>query len=355
MKKNGLCFLTAAILVAMVSGACMSPLDAPGDPVEYDAQGRRLVTVTVNPDSVGRAVNVPLATAYIDFYEVVFVRMGTPVEYYSATTTKGAGKTLSLRVPAAGTYKAYLNAGHLEDSNNAVLLAQAAVDSSGSGQPISGAWEFTLTALKLQVNGPTTPATNAATPGTSHQDDPIYVKFGVSGATINVTDSGIPYYKLPVSTPVQVIVTTGVENVADYDAANVSVIPLGNTSPLGLPALITTGPTGGTGAPSFAAGTGILQFGFDTPGTMPNGLSNIGFDVSVALVDFTTRNSGVIKPMRWHIRNGLDVENYDNGKNDITDTGAGLVFAWGTAVPVAVAETTGVSIPLGGASITDPN
>jgi hypothetical protein len=320
----------------------VAPLN-PGndDAVEYDAQGRRLITIAVDLESDARAVNTSVAKMNIDFYEVVFVRTeGAVTEYYSATTPKGAGKQLSLRVPVIGTYKAYLNAGDSEDSDNAVLLAQAKDDGSGSGYTdVKREWTFALTALDLRVNGP-----NVAAGNNADSTDPIKVQISGSAGKLYVTTSGIPYYKLStVSAPVVVTVKTGVTNVAAYGTNYVSVMPLGSTSPIRLPELIAAGT-----APAYVPADGILTFGFTTPSVIPEGLSNIGFDVTVALADYTTRKDGAVKPIRWHIRNGLDVEKYDKADNTdpaaTTNTGAGLVFAWGNTIPTLDTDTTGVSL-----------
>jgi hypothetical protein len=315
MKKNGLYFLAAAVLAAMVFGACAASFDPSGDTVEYDAQGRRLVTVTIDLEGASRAVNLGVAKTYINFYEVVFERDGS--EYYSATTTKGAGKRLSLRVPVVGTYRAYLNAGYLEDGNDAVLLAQAAASENGTAAAgnISGGWTFTLGALALQVKGATDTIANT---------DPIYVQIAGGAATTYKTTAGIPYYTPAATQAVAVTVTTGVENVVDYAANNVSVVPLIRKTDVP-PVTIAI-----TASPAFDTGTGKLTFGFTAPGAGTIGVSNIGFDVEVAAVA-ATRDKGA--PVRWHIRNGLDVEDYDNGAADYTNTGAGIVFAFGGALP----------------------
>jgi hypothetical protein len=225
MKKNGLQLPAVAVLVAILCGACIEPFDSFNESAEHDAQGRRLVTVTVDVEKAARAVNTPMAQAYIDFYEVVFVGPGAVTEYYAAITTKGAGRRLSLRVPV-GDYKGYLNAGYLESNGDAVLLAQAAIATT---QPASDPWNFTLTALKLQVNGPTSPATTTAT-GTSKSADPIYVQFGAADAPIQMTSGGIPFYAPTAGDAVTVKVDTGVTNVIDYDTNNVAVVPLGRKS-----------------------------------------------------------------------------------------------------------------------------
>jgi hypothetical protein len=331
MKKNGLQFLTLTVLAAIVAGACLEPFDALKEPVEYDAQGRRLVKVTVDLGSAARAVNTPVAQAYIDFYEVVFKGPGAAAEYYSAVATKGAGRRLSLRVPV-GTYIGYLNAGYFEDSSNAVLLAQAA---PVGPQDASASWNFALTALKLQVNGPASPA-SPGSPGTSKSTDPIYVTFAGADAAIQMTSGGIPYYAPATTvTTVAVAVATGATNVVDYGANNAVVTPLIRKSDAP-PVIISITPS-----PSFDAGTGKLTFGFAVPGAGAKGLSNVGFDVTVAAVSLT-RNNG-LDPVHWHIRNGLNVDSYDNGKdNDVGNTGAGLVFAFGSATPSAT-DTYGIS------------
>jgi hypothetical protein len=327
MAKSGLQLLVGIALAAMVFGACMGPFEGYESSAEYDAQGRRLVTLTVDLDSAARAVNTPLAKAYIDFYEVVFEGPEPVTEYYSATTTKGAGKRLSLRVPV-GNYKGYLNAGYLEDNGDAVLLAQAS--DAGAFKPAASTWNFTLVALNLQVNSPTSAASPGVT-GTSTVGDPIYVTIaGDTTTDIQMTSGGIPYYAPGTGDAVAVTVTTGVANVVDYSAGNVVVTPLIRKTDTP-PVIIDITSQDFT--------SGVLTFGFDAP-TTGNGISNIGFDVTVASVA-ATRNNGV-EPVRWHIRNGLTVDAYDNGVDDATNTGAGLVFAFGSALPETT-DTYGIS------------
>jgi hypothetical protein len=365
MKKHGLQFLAMVALVAMLSGACAVPFEAPEDPVEYDALGRRLVTVTIDLDGAdARAVNTPIAKAYINFYEVVFEREGSPDnEYYSATTTKGAGKTLSLRVPVTGTYKAYLNAGHLEDGGSAVLLAQAMDDNNGSGHNnVKRTWSFTLTALKLQVNTLTDPPASIGDTGFSLGDDPIHVQFGdnSANATINVNDDGIPYYKLVTEGPVGVTITPGIvakvvnDDNGSNNGSNISIIPLDVgeiLSPPGFFDLIATGSSAYGGAPTFD-GT-KLKFSFVVLDPVPYGLSNLGFDVRVLAVSKDRKNGAT--PIRWHIRNGLDTAKLDNGvyvgDASITNIGAGILFSWGNVDPskeeTDIVIDTGTSLGLG--------
>jgi hypothetical protein len=341
MKKSGWQFLVGIVLVAVLFGACVEPFGPPEDPVEYDAQGRRLVTVNVDVESATRAVNTDLAKAYIDFYEVVFVRDGA--EYYSATTTKGAGKKLSLRVPNTGTYEAFLYAGYLQENGEAVLLAQAKVENSGAGYPIDAppppdGWKFSLAAIKLTVNGQNATPGN---PAASVIGNPIRVQIDVGSGPVsgvlNVTSGGIPYYKLESTTQsVTVTVDTKVLNtLADHI---VTVVPKGDTSPIDLPTWIQTGVV--PAPPTFTPGDGLLKFGFAPPAIPSTGLSTIGFDVEGALLSNAKRANG-LEPIVWHIRNGLDANIYDDG---LTITGGGLVFAWGSTVPVAATESTGVNL-----------
>jgi hypothetical protein len=300
-----------------LSGACVAPLN-PGndDAVEYDAQGRRLITIAVDLESDARAVNTPVAQMYIDFYEVVFKGPGAANEYYSATANRTAGSRLSLRVPV-GTYTGYLNAGGYKgDDDEVVLLAQAAVTPA---QDASAPWTFTLAALDLHVM----PA--AATSATS---DPIYVNVGSNGQPIKTTSGGIPYYEPAAGAVVNVVVTTGVTNIAGYGPDNIAVIPRIRKSDT-FPVEISITPT-----PVFDYGTGKLTFSFTAPAADAVGVSNIGFDIEVAAVSAAKRTNGKA-PVRWHIRNGLTVDAYDNGKTDASNIGAGLVFAFGGAVPTA--------------------
>jgi hypothetical protein len=288
--------------------------------VEYDAQGRRLVTISVDLENAARAVNTDVAKAYINFYEVVFQSTGTPAEYYSATTTKGAGRRLSLRVPAVGTYKAYLNAGYLEADGGAVLLAQATP--LGPYGASVGPWTFTLAALNLQVMGGFT---------TSADTDPIYVTFDPDGAATSFSavaadtqtaSGGIPYYNPSEDELVEVIVkpeNANIANIVAYDGT-ADVVPLTKAPLVSFPTISKT-----------LSGT-TLTFSFTAPAG--DSVSNIGFDIPVAALDNTRRANG-LEPVRWHIRNGLNVDAYDNGAAGVTNTGAGIAFAFGTAKPEA--------------------
>jgi hypothetical protein len=324
MKKSGWKFLVGIVLVAVVFGACAVPFGPPEDPVEYDAQGRRLVTINVDVESAARAVNLDIAKAYIDFYEVVFERVLSPDnEYYSATTTKGAGKRLSLRVPADGDYKGYLNAGYVGKDGEVVLLAQASVTAP---QAASAGWTFNLKALKLNVK--------ESTPD-SAAGDPIYVKFNTASAP-TLESNGIPYYK-PTLYPV--IVEVKPKFLADVVHYYGDATPADTAKSYMITPLTTKAEDDNALPPAVDAalsGSPVptdFVFSFPAPTGGTKGLVNIGFDVAVAAVA-TTRNNGVA-PVCWHIRNGFYVEKYDNGATNATNTGAGLVFAFGDVQPQA--------------------
>jgi hypothetical protein len=341
MKKYGFHYLLAALLIAVLAGACVSPFEGFEPLAEYDAQGRRLVTVTVDLENASRAVNTDVAKAYIDFYEVVFEGPDGASEYYSAVTTTGAGKRLSLRLPM-GDYVGYLNAGHLEDDGGAVLLAQATLTS----RAVTGSWNFSLTELGLQVNSLTTPAV-PGTPGTSNAGDPIYVTFNGTNATIQMTSGGIPYYKPVAGTNYSVVVkvTPGVTNVVKYGSDplinNVEVKALPRKSDP-IPVVVDISsitPSGG-----FSIGDGSFSF---TIAAAPsdNGVANIGFDVAVAAVDYGRRHNG-LDPVCWHIRNGINIDAYDNGGINASNSGAGILFAFGADVTPQHEDTYGLSLSL---------
>jgi hypothetical protein len=355
MKKSRRQFLSLSmtILVMALSGACMAPFEAaveePVEPVEYDAQGRRLVTITVDPESASRAVNLDVARTYIDFYEVVFKGPLPATDYYSAVARRGAGNRLSVRVPV-GNYEGYLNAGHLVADGDAVLLAQAAATYPGAetSQPASATWTFALEELTLHVKGSSTSA----------DIDPIFVKIGTNAATTLFTSTGIPYYKLEsnfINTTVEVVVTTGATKVVDYNDHSVEVIPLIRTSdkpPAVVPDIQKPKTTAFVSDP-----VGKFTFSFTTPSTadlIKEGILNIGFDVAVAAVDTTRHNANRLAAVRWHIRNGLTVNSYDNGKDDNTNIGAGLVFAYKDAYPEPE-DTYVISVSPGdGSAVTGP-
>jgi hypothetical protein len=322
MKKYGFHYLLAALLVVALAGACVSPFEGFEPPAEYDAQGRRLVTVTIDLENASRAVNTAVAKAYIDFYEVVFEN-GT--EYYSATLKRGAGRRLSLRVPA-GVYNAYLYAGHLEDNGDAVLLAQSnAITGQDTASNLS--WDFTLTALNLGIGSG----------NQSHTNDSIYVAEALSPNTgLNIGNSGgVPYFVVDSSTTHTVTVTikTTVLNSVKYsnDSVDIKAIP----------------PVDGvdiTISPDYAANG---SFGAEIAVTGgAKGVSNIGFDVTVALKSLTRSNG--LDPVRWHIRNGLDVEQLDIGVSDITskNIGAGTSFAFGDITPPVETSSIEINITL---------
>jgi hypothetical protein len=325
MKKSGWKFLVGIVLVAVLSGACVEPFGPPEDPVEYDAQGRRLVTINVDVEKAARAVNADIARTYIDFYEVVFKGPGTANEYYGAVAKKGAGNRLSLRVPD-GDYTAYLHAGYVDpEDNKVVLLAYAAITTA---QPAStDPWTFSLTALNLGLKSSSPVST-----------DPIYVAIAGAGV-VYAADTGIPYYAPTATQVVSVTVNTGVTTHSGGVVDIQALINKNDATPAKVPSDLAV--------TSAFTPAGTFIFGFTTPpaATLTKGILNIGFDVTVVTYA-STRNNG-IAPVSWHIRNGLNIYKHDNGDAaDPANTGAGLLFAFGGAKPAPTDTYIPISVGL---------
>jgi hypothetical protein len=229
-----------------------------------------------------------------------------------------------------GSYTAYLNAGYLEDGGHAVLLAQAAPVTDAA---VGGTWAFSLTALKLQVNGPSG-VVAAGNDGLSVSTNPIYVEIDSSpGRLYRTSSDGIPYFAPTSGDDVEVTVLTGVTTLF---TPKIEIVPIARKDNEQLPAMVEIGTAT---PPDFTGGT--LTFNFEAPSN--KGISNIGFDVEgVALA--AARSNG-LAPVKWHIRNGIDVGDYDNGYDNITNKGAGILFAFGGAVPTATDVFIGFAPP----------
>jgi hypothetical protein len=232
----------------------------------------------------------------------------------------------------------------LEDNGDAVLLAQAQTVQQPATTLL---WSFTLTELKLQVNGPTNPVPSAGGSLASDGSNPIFVQTGPSGgsltnATLTRTGSGIPYYALTGGYDVKVTVDTGVTTLVAIPpliTPTIEVIPIPRKDDK--PPVIVK--INDTTLPPALASDGKLTFNFEAPSD--KGISNIGFDVEGMALAAVNRDNG-LAPVRWHIRNGIDVGDYDNGENDITDSGAGILFAFGGAIPAASDVFIGFTPPV---------
>ncbi|AEF84142.1 putative lipoprotein [Treponema primitia ZAS-2] len=394
MLRRNLKFLAAAILAAALVTACAAAFDAGEDSAEYDAQGNRLVTVTVPLESAGRAVTTAVAKGNIDFYEVVFqqVNNASPAvptgKYYSATGYKGVDKELVLKI-APGNYYAVLFAGRKETGDTAVLLATdiqyvgGTGASGGGGTPdVAGSPAFiisdtggisnvgtgaTVIAFKLTTldlagfDGDTTKKltlsgspVSGKTPATadafaySHYTYPLTS----AGATITVTfdtntvgvfpgykyTSGTsPVFKSAIDAPTVDFKIGGVGTaVKDSNEKEVTGFELeALASPTPAFSAVAVG-----GNPEPAVDGGVLSFSFKLPDTA--GVTNLGIDISVyAFKDPTTRNAtSQMKAIKWHVRNGLDTRRLDTDTLTAENSGAGILIALGvtpdTLLPVPV-------------------
>jgi hypothetical protein len=122
MKKFGKFFIYAAILLILAIGGC-------GFDLPLDADGNAAVDPTLSPPPAGKVwVKIPLPAdsartlngannlAYIDYYEVVFLKRnktnGKIENDYSATGSAKLGETLAVSVYPDVTYEVLLLAGH---------------------------------------------------------------------------------------------------------------------------------------------------------------------------------------------------------------------------------------------------
>ncbi|WP_010258102.1 hypothetical protein [Treponema primitia] len=403
MLKKSLKFLAAGIMAAALVTACSAIFDADEDPVEYDAQGRRLVTVSValpGDDAVARAVTKDVAAANIDFYEVVFRQVSGTLPaglftatnvYYSATGYKGAGKELILKI-APGNYYAVLFAGKKLDGDNAVLLATDiskvagsaltgqsvpaykidsdgktyALDNTGAaivaaGSPIS----FTLKELELgafTVLSGTTTKLSFTGSGVGYTQKTIagspaypYWSFDLGDGLITAaakfittTANVFPAYTYNAGTgtagayPAIGAVTSGDIVV---DSVGTTVKDASGNEFDGIP-LALIGPTFSSTASPVAGGD--LEFSFVVPESP--GVTKLGFDVSVlaytstSATDVGYRNAdSTVKAITWHVRNGLDNLKLDTGAKTADNSGAGILIAAGVTAATLVSVHVGSS------------
>jgi hypothetical protein len=351
MKKS-LMFLAGATLAAALVTGCFAPVTPEaggGGAPEYVAQGRQLVTVSIDlpgegpAASISRAINTDVINTYANFWEVVFVN-GT--ESYSATMKKGAGNTLTIKLPKADGYTAYLAAGHLLSNNNAVLLSQNGSTYNGSAgktvdlvtsptTPVS----FNLVPLALSI-GTVTGLTNIVP--TWLPDIAVYPNDGstLGSPVIPEAASGLPYFPIIGGSNYTVAVNTGVTAFVTTNPV-VDVVPLinGKDHP---PVVLGIVKGDSTFADPAIDTYGNVTFTIAGPAWTDVGVSNVGFDVAGKALT-ATRTAGT--PVTWHIRNGLDVATPDNGKNDVTNIGAGILFGVNGGRPSSA--DSWVEVPIG--------
>jgi hypothetical protein len=336
MKNNAWKFVIAALLVAVLAAACVAPFTPPPPPEEpeFDAQGRRLVTVSVDVGNAARAVNTAVARANLDFFEVV-LKSSVTGEYYSATTTNAAGNKLSLRLPE-DSYLGYLSAGYLDADGKAVLLAYddeinvsspATISAGGTNSIV-----FTLAAATSSIG--TTSSATTVNPGT------ITATTVASPTAVNaIAKAWVPYFPLAEKILVKVVVPGNSTNTILGNATDIDVKALNYTDKTNKATLRHT-IIFDTPTPASVAGLNV-SFNVDASSFTSKGLVKIGFDIPVtAFDDITNRPDAIV----WHFRNGLDTTNIDIATANADNTGGAILFGLGGAEPSVIEKGVDVIV-----------
>ncbi|GHV73122.1 hypothetical protein AGMMS49940_04240 [Spirochaetia bacterium] len=340
----------AALVTAALFIACQGPIDPPGkEAAEYDAQGRRLITVTIptGGDDNVRAVNKPIAQSYTDFYEVVFQEVNstgaTPTGTY-VTASSISGQPLTVRLSDGAYYYAILFAGSkIAGKDEGVLLA---VDFENQRSPTLSSpihidsaalptIEFALKALDLGFDNLVVKDSTGSpiAPKKPSGATPYYKLLNNATVTGEYT---INYQKTPGTPPTLDVFKEGLAAAtgitpapvlaAMYSAPNTSVSPP-------FPGIII--PV--KGKTTYDATTGKVNFTLGPipklTDPVPEGLAKLIIDIPVKVCFDNTSAAKIkattaAKSLVWHIRNGVDTGAYDSG----TNSGSGILFAVGTSL-----------------------
>jgi hypothetical protein len=186
MKRTMYVAGISMLVLALVFSACMLfNQDSPPDPEpEYDAQGRRLVTLTIDTGDKEAARNMDLTIAQVavNYYEVVFSDGATVPTYYRASGPKG--KILTIRLPVdhqltSDATNAIAFAGFWDRATNDKTLLATGTIVAVRERNASGGWDllgpnelikettiaiqFTLSAIETRFGSRTNNAAATAT------------------------------------------------------------------------------------------------------------------------------------------------------------------------------------------------
>ena len=324
------------ILLVMVSCNNFSDLGSTDDPIQYTADGRPMVAVSLGTGSSGRALTDYLAKNGFDLYEAVFKDPAPPAgasTYYRKTWAKGEAA------------KIYLPTGGYATSANAILLAGASKDKTllavgtitgvtdtadvtSPGATITTTTKsitFTIYSLETDINKTYAAATSTfaiLTPAAS----------ATVAGTLPTVD-GYPYFAVPYSNSATTLVTANYTlfcasggNFSDY-IAGLFLKAVPTITSAGIPSADDHFIPIAVTAASFTSLTTVdttipavtLPVSFTVPMSLKPGLSKIWIDIPV----YGLNNS--VTGITWHIRGGFSNSVIDGGKANNSLGGAILI------------------------------
>ena len=352
MKK----FAIFGIITLLVMVSCNNPSDlgstSSDDPIQYTADGRPMVAVSLGTGSSSRALTDQLAKIGFDLYEAVFKDPASNGVFYRKTWVKGE------------TAKVYLPVGNYGTSANAILLVGASkdknllavgtvTDTDATGTTLVSSTTksitFTVVSLVTDINKTYgTTSTFALTGGTG-----VNQTASITG-DLPTTKDGYPCFVIPFDSQNTITVSatyklyTSTAGTPDnffsaYAPGLVIKAPGGVINCNNIPyegqyytKEVTAGFTqiGGstfTADKAFTAGGGItwpLGININIPISVNPGLCKIWIDIPVYGLD--PKNS-----ITWHIKGGFDNSNPDGGKD---------VNSIGGAILLSIGEVDGITI-----------
>jgi len=357
MKK----FCVFCVAAMLVMAACDNPVDLGGSndaPVQYTADGRPMVQISLGTSSSSRALTDSLAKAGFDLYEAVFKDPAAAGVYYRKSWFKGESAKIYLPTGDYGTSaKAILLIGASSDKTLLAVGTITGID-DGSGSTASTvvtsstkAITFTTYSIETDISKTysATTSTFAILTPTSH---------ATTAGTLPTVD-GYPYFSVPYSTTGATAVTANYTfycttggSFADYvsglfvkgigttttPAATLTSAGLAATNGDYVPIAVTPGSPAFTSLTVDAAiPAATLPISFSVPQSLKPGMSKIYIDIPVYGLDKS------VNGITWHLKGGLANSMLDGGKAANLAGGAGN-GATGGAILIGIGNVDGITL-----------
>jgi len=342
-------YFAITMLLALAVFSCDFIPNAPdSEPIEYTADGRALVSLTIGKPNMSKALTAELARPGIDFYEVAFTD-GAKI-YRASWDYTQTGK---IKVPTGnydGAAKAVLFAGRYSDMTLLAVGKITYVDSTAISNAVNitsatKSVTFALFPLVTDVNGKIQTGSDVSsfqilTPTEGDADDPDEYKTIVKYATkelpyAKLGNKNFPIFLIPndaLATASFGLALGGSASFTDYNAA-IRVLP-GSSCKLyaaGVayddnPPVVLEMTSSKIVSPYTSTGTVQLPATIDmeliAKNASENGICKIAIEVAVVALGTTEA------PHTWYVRGGLQNGLYDEGAT-LQSTGGSILIGIG--------------------------
>jgi len=358
MKKFCVFCVAALLFVAACDNFSAPTKDA--EDVQYTADGRKMVPISLGTSSSSRALTDTLAKAGVDFYEAVFKDPGDATKFYRKEWTKGQSAKIYLPTGDYGTStNAILLLGRASDKTLLAVGTVTAVDGATSPNtsvtPTSTSITFTVASLVTDINKTYTAPTPTPNPTSGST-------FAITAPTLNATTAGTlpmvdgyPYFAIPhdpliattVTATYQLFVSSGSFNtyapglkikasIGGTIGSN-SIFPLEGDDLAGIliSAQFNTIDKTNIGASDIAFPQVALPLTITVPASTKPGLAKIWIDIPVYGLDNTYVNG-----ITWHIKGGFSNITLDHGK-DVNSLGGAILLGIGSIQGLSLTLPTG--------------